>query len=183
MGEEFMARHGLVALDNSRVAEPNDGRRFSLEKPCYGFLRDFGSLWYGAGERRIVAAPEAEGTLLIDYIPVHSGPQISATAGHLEAELAEAEGQYDLAELCASEGVTYEEIAREGGPADERLIEFAGSRFVYDANTTVMEAFGGEGRQCIVNGMAVEKVRYNMQSGELVLEKLKGGAVSAGGGD
>jgi len=61
---------GTIALDNSRVSEPNEEvGRFSLRRPCWVIVENFDTLKYFLEENRIVADAGPNGMLDIGYVP------------------------------------------------------------------------------------------------------------------
>lgn len=165
---------GLIAVDNSKVDELPDNRkadRFSLQKACWAFLRDFKTLHYSFGTNRIIAEAMEGGTLLMDYIPVvegKEGPVTNATAGHIESVLSESsDGRNNLVSVSGSGGVTYDE-AGDGSPAKrgQKPVHFAGSEFFYDANESVITAWSDGFQPCLLNGVLVDGLRYDLKAGK-----------------
>lgn len=160
---------GSIALDNTRLPEPEEAGRFDLQRPCYAMVRDFEKLLYNFDKNRITAESPPEGEVLIDYFPISNGEymsQTSVSSGLIQAFLKRTpEGGNKLVRVTAENGVTYE---------DETL-QFAGSRMLYEADKSQITAAGSEQRPCIMNGTLVDGVKYNTETGKFEAEKIRGG--------
>jgi hypothetical protein len=160
---------GSIALDNTRLPEPEESRRFDLQKPCYAVVRDFEELVYDFDQNRITAESQSEGSVLIDYFPVSNGEyksQTSVSAGLINAFLKETvDGGNELVRVTAENGVTY----------DDKSLQFAGSKMLYQADESLITATGGDSRPCLMNGTIVEGVKYNTKTGKFKAEKIRGG--------
>ncbi len=179
----FIASKGLIAIDNSKVAEPprrGDTDKFSLQKPCYAFLRDFDTMEYSLKTNKIVANAEPNGILLIDYIPIagsKEGEAIKASAGNIEASLAKTEtGQSKLLRLNAIDGVTYEEENKNSG-ANGKAVQFVGSQFIYDANESKIKAWGSGEQPCLFNNVLADGLDYDLKTGRVKIGKIVGGSL------
>jgi hypothetical protein len=183
----FLARGpGLIAVDNSKVDELPDDRKadkFSLQKACWAFLRDFKILHYSFDTNRIIAEAMEGGTLLMDYIPIVDGEEgqvTNTTAGHIESVLSESsDGRIELVSVSGSGGVTYDEAG--GGTTAKRgqkPVHFAGSEFFYDANESVITAWSDGFQPCLLNGVLVDGLKYDLEAGKVA--KVKGKIVGPG---
>ncbi len=157
------AADGLIAVDNSKAAEPNEATgKFSLEKPCYAGLQDFDTLEYRLNENLLIADAR-EQQISIDYIPIvngQHGPRATATAGHVEALLVKGpDGRNELSTLAAKNGITYDE-QRETQP-----IQFEGSELFFNAKQNFITAWGDDSRPCLLNGAFVDGIEYNLETG------------------
>ncbi len=162
---------GTIALDNSRVSEPNEEvGRFSLRRPCWAIVENFGTLKYFLEENRIVADAGPQ-EILINYIPIvdgQYGQHAVATASHVEAFLYQtADGQSELSTLTASGGITYED--------DDN--EFVGSELFYDHNEFVMKVKGDKFQPCYFNGALVDGIEYNVRTAEGTVKIIAPGAL------
>jgi hypothetical protein len=178
----FIASKGLIAIDNSKVAEPRgDAGKFSLQKPCYAFLRDFDTMEYSLKTDKITANAEPNGILLIDYIPIvggKEGPSVKASAGNIEASLTKtAMGQSKLLKLNAIDGVTYEEENKNSSANKKNAVQFVGSQFVYDANESKIKAWGSESQPCLVNNVLADGIDYDLKTGRVKIGKIVGGSL------
>jgi len=162
---------GTIALDNSRVSEPNEEvGRFSLRRPCWAILENFDTLKYFLEENRIVAGARSQ-EIIIDYFPVvdsQYGQHAVATASYIEAFLYQtADGQSELSTLTASGGITYKD--------DDN--EFVGSELFYDHDTFIMKVKGDELQPCYFNGALVDGIEYNVKTAEGTVNIIGPGAL------
>ncbi|MHC4413430.1 MAG: hypothetical protein ACYSW6_10775, partial [Planctomycetota bacterium] len=175
---------GLIAVDNSKVDESDRKTdKFSLQKACWALLQDFKILHYSFGTNRMIAEAMEGGTLLMDYIPIVDGEEgqvTNATAGHIEAALSEtSDGKIELLSVSGSGGVTYDEAG--GGTTAKRgqkPVHFAGSEFFYDANESVITAWSDGFQPCLLNGVLVDGLKYDLEAGKVA--KVKGKIVGPG---
>jgi hypothetical protein len=178
----FIASKGLIVIDNSKVAETGvDSSKFSLQKPCYAFLRDFDTMEYSLKTDKITANAEPNGVLLIDYIPIvdgKEGPSVKASAGNIEANLTKiAMGQSKLLKLNAIDGVTYEEENKNSAANKKNTVQFVGSQFIYDANESRIKAWGSDSQPCLFNNVLVDGLDYDLKSGRVKIGKIVGGSL------
>ncbi len=162
---------GTIALDNSRVSEPNEEvGRFSLRRPCWAIVENFDTLKYFLEENRIVADAGSQ-AMLINYIPIVNGQygqHTVATASHVEANLYQtADGQSELSTLTASGGITYSD--------DDN--QFVGSELFYDHNEFIMKVKGDKLQPCYFNGALVDGIEYNVRTAEGTVKIIGPGAL------
>ncbi len=162
---------GTIALDNSSVSEPNEEvGRFSLRRPCWAIVENFGTLKYFLEENRIVADAGPQ-EMLINYFPIVNGQygqHTVATASHVEAFLYQtADGQSELSTLTASGGITYKD--------DDN--QFVGSELFYDHNEFIMKVKGDEFQPCYFNGALVDGIEYNVKTAEGTVEIIAPGTL------
>jgi len=120
---------------------------------------------------RIVAQADRR-ALLVDYIPAgveKSDDKVAFSAGRIEAAIHQAPqgGQTELTELTADNGVTYE----------DKDIHFEGSRFTFDAKTSLINAQGGPSEPCLLNGALVDALEYNIKTGKVKAQVKGPGAI------
>jgi hypothetical protein len=162
---------GIIAVDNSKIAQPKGKvSRFSLQRPSYAVVRDFETLKYSLEANRIIADAGRE-QILIDYFPIvkgQYGQQVSATTSHVEALLYEtALGRIELSTLRAAGGVTYEEQGKKKKWGKSKDIQFVGSEMFYDADKSIITAWGDELQPCLLNGALVPGIEYNLKTGRI----------------
>ena len=162
---------GIIAVDNSKIAQPKgEVSRFSLQRPSYAVVRDFETLKYSLEANRIIA-DAGRGQILIDYFPIANGrytEQVSATAGLIEALLYEAApGRTELSTLRATGGVTYQEQGKKKKWGKSKDIQFVGSEMFYDADKSLITAWGDELQPCLLNGALVDAIEYNLKTGKI----------------
>ena len=172
VGQSFTAMKGLIAVDNSKIAEPNDSNtpKFSLRRPCYALVENFDILEYFL-DRNLVVADTEQVKMNISWVPVKQGQlsePVKATASHVEVNLVETYGErLEVATLLASGGITY----------NEKDTEFIGSDLFYDANDAVMTIHGDESQPCYLNGALVDFIEYDLNTGEIKWEITGPGAL------
>jgi len=165
---------GVIKVDNSKIPVQKKKKKklgkFSLQRPCYALVRDFETLEYSLETNRIIADAGRQ-SMFIDYIPIvegRYGQQVSATAGHIEALLYEtAGGRTELSALAATGGITYEEEEKKTRWGKGKAIQFVGSELFYDANKSVITAWGDESRPCLFNGALVDGIKYDLKTGRV----------------
>jgi hypothetical protein len=165
---------GVLAFYNSDEAasDPNSDM-FSLEKPCWAFVEDFETLKFFLETNLIIADPKPQGALLINHFPIVKGQveydrQATATAHHIEAQLAEtADRHRELATLHATGGITYED-------KDNR---FVGTELFYDFSKAVITVQGDDVQPCLLNGALVDAIEYHLDTGRIKTKVLAPGAL------
>jgi hypothetical protein len=162
---------GLIKVDNSNIAPRRSGLgRISLQRPCYALMRNFDSLRYLLDDNKVIASG-ASHNIDIDYFPLFDGQysqQITASAADIEADLIKtAAGRAELSTLSAAGGVTY----------NDDDVQFTGSDFFYDADSSLVTAWGGGQQVCYLNGAAVDGIEYDLKSGNAKAKIVGPGAL------
>jgi len=164
---------GVIKFHNSDTSgSETDSNGPNLEKPCWVFVEDFATLKYLLEPNLLIADAEPQGTLLINYFPIVEAQirydrQVTATAGRIEAEFIEiADRQTELLTLSAADGITYED-------EDKR---FAGSELFYDHNKSIITVQGDEVQPCLLNGVFVDAIEYDLKTGKVKAEITGPGA-------
>ncbi len=152
---------GLINLNNSQAAEPNDSSKgFSLRQPCGALLDRFETLTYLIRENRIVADAGSQ-NMLVGYWSTVDGRQtepIWAEAPHVEALLHQSpQGQQELSTLTATRGIYYEDSNN----------RFRGSELFYDHKTGLVKVRGDEVRPCNHNGAPVDGIELDLNTGKV----------------
>ena len=152
---------GLINLNNSQAAEPNDlSKGFSLRQPCWALLDRFDTLTYLIRENRIVADAGSR-NMLIGYLSTVDGRQaepIWAETPHVEALLHQTpQGQQELSTLTATRGIYYEDSNN----------RFRGSELFYDHKTGLVKVRGDEVQPCNYNGALVDGIELNLNTGKV----------------
>lgn len=161
----------VIKVDNSNISKPKaDVDKFSLQKQCYAFVRNFETLRYSLQTNRIIADAGGEG-MLIDYFPIGQGQEdqhVAATASHIEALVYEtAGGRTELSTFSAGGGITYEDEDK----------QFMGSDMFYDANDSIITVWGNESQPCLLNGALVDGIRYDLKTGRVNADIVGPGAL------
>lgn len=167
-----------IWMDNSQVTlAEQDPNGFSLSEPCYALLENFDTLKYFINEKRIVADAGPNGDLWLHYVPVVDGEHdldaiTTATAPRVEAFLVETpDGRTELATLAATGGIDVNDLANGH--------HFLGSELFYDHKTSIMTIEGDLFRPCLCDGMLVDEIKYNVDTGKLDFQVVAPGAIQA----
>ncbi|MHC4604771.1 MAG: hypothetical protein ACYS6W_15755, partial [Planctomycetota bacterium] len=162
---------GKIAVDNSRIAQP-EGKvnKFGLRKQCYVIVEDFDTLKYFLESNRIIADAKAQ-QIYIGYVPVikgSDGPPVKVWAGHIDALLYESpDGRTELSTLTATGGIIYKD--------DDN--EFVGSKLFHDANKSIVTVQGDESWPCLLNGVPVDRIEYDLRTDEVKAEVVGPGVL------
>ncbi len=152
---------GIIAVDNSRADELQEsGAPLSLQGPCFAVIQGFDTLKYLPRQNKLFADSEQQ-RIVIDYFPVVDGlygEQTTAGAASVQAEFVQTgTGQSRLSRLKAAGGVDYEDKDR----------QFFGSTLFYDADKALMTVRGDESSPCLLNGVLVPAVEYDLNTGRI----------------
>ncbi|HPS56208.1 MAG TPA: hypothetical protein PLP05_11485, partial [Sedimentisphaerales bacterium] len=164
----FAKGPGMIIVDNSRVktsASENIAAGYSLSRPCYVFLRDFDELQYYINSNKILAYG-IDKRLLIDYFPADkddTDSQINSTAGSLQVNLIEnADGRTEISTIHAGNGITYEDSKN----------QIAANEMFYDSALSIITARGSEEQGCMLNGVFVDEIQYDLKAGAILKTTL-----------
>ncbi|MBW8000976.1 MAG: hypothetical protein FVQ80_03020 [Planctomycetes bacterium] len=162
---------GIITVDNSKMPKPKPGQKvgqFSLQKPCWAFVRDFQTLSYFFETNEIIANAKPYETLRIDYFPIENGeygPQVTSTANQMTAKIVETpDGKNEISTFHAKGGVTYEEEARKNIWGKGKEVQFVGSDFIYNVKKGQIQAWGNQDNPCLLNGTLVDGIEYNVEN-------------------
>jgi len=169
-----------ILVDNSKVSPTATKEAgFGLRKQCYAAVEKFDTFKYFLDSNRIVLDSKSE-KIQLGYFPSVKGKlgkEIYSSAGHVEATLFETpDGRSELSTLKATGGVIYEEKAEQTQQGSGAII-FVGSEFFLDAVKGELKAWGDESQNCLLNGAAVDGIRYNLNTGEIAAELVAPGTV------
>ncbi|MBW2655588.1 MAG: hypothetical protein JRC91_11835 [Deltaproteobacteria bacterium] len=164
----FATGPGMVIVDNSRVkaSESEDtSAGYSLSRPCYVFMRDFDELQYYINANKIIAEG-IDKRLLIDYFPAgkdEADSQIRSTAGSLQVNLVQTgAGQTQISTIHAGRGITYEDSKN----------QIIANEMFYDSALSVITARGSEDHSCMLNGVFVDEIQYDLKAAAIVKTTL-----------
>ncbi len=155
---------GIIAVDNSRADELQEAESvLSLQGPCFAVIQGFDTLKYLPRQNKLFADAEQQ-RIVIDYFPVIDGlygEQTTAGAASVQAEFVQAgDGQSRLSRLKAAGGVDYEDKDK----------QFVGSRLFYDADNALMTVHGDDSSPCLLNGVLVPGIEYDLNTGRIKTE-------------
>lgn len=164
---------GVIVVDNSKLTEPRRRKRtgkFSLQKRCYALVEGFDTLKYFLASGRVVAEADNQ-QLGIGYVPVVRGenkPATRVSANRIDAQLVEITGgRKELSRLDATGGITYEDAEQ----------QFVGSELYYNGKKSLITVKGNDIWPCLLNGVLVDGIKYNLRSGRAGKAKIVGPGV------
>lgn len=164
-------RDCFVVIDNSKAPESEKGGSFDLKGPCYARLWDFETLQWSMTDNRIVADGIPSGMHLA-YLPLAGGAsakKVQIDAGHVQVDLTQTPvGRKEVSALKATGGIHY---------LEENSYEFYGSQLLYDSSKAMISIAGDAAKPCLVNGVIVDSIAYNLSNGNVQTQGLRGGAV------
>lgn len=175
---------GQIEMDNSKMSRQEiesisqkRANRFSLQKPCYALVQNFELLEYYLDSKQISADGGGQ-SFYIGYMPVKDGLEgsvVRVNIGHLDAQLMETEDKRtELLNMHASKGITYEEQGetdiwgRRGG------VQLVGSDLFYDREQSLITVWSDKDWPCTLNGVAVDGIKYNLETGRLEKASVRG---------
>ena len=172
-------RGSTIVVDNAKVSPKKAERaKFGLQKQCYALVEGFDHLRYLLDSQRIIFDSGAE-KMRIGYIPIADGKPgktIEATAGHVEADIIETkDGRSELAMLRGTGGISYDEELLDPDTQARRELHFDGSEFLYDWEEGLLTARGDGTNDCTLNGIPVERIKYDLNTGQINAEILAPG--------
>jgi len=155
---------GIIAVDNSRADEPQQAESaLSLRGPCFAVIQGFDTLKYLPRQNKLFADAEQR-CIVVDYFPVidgRYGEQATAGAASVQADFVQTgDGQSRLSRLRAAGGVNYEDKDK----------QFVGSRLFYDADKAMMTVQGDDSSPCLLNGVLVPAIEYDLNTGRIKTE-------------
>ncbi len=163
---------GLIKVDNSNVPTQQDSSGLlGLKEPCYALIDNFDKLHWLIREQKVVAESVSQ-DLHIGYLPVEGsdyGLPVTINTSHIDVRLSETNrGRSEISTLTASGGIYYSE---------GRLYEFVGSKLFYDGESSVMRVEGEPGRTCLLNGVFVDDITYDLTTGSVQADIAGAGAL------
>jgi lipopolysaccharide export system protein LptA len=159
---------GNIQINNENAPAPpqkkDTDKKISIQKPCYALIEGFDKLRWFTRANRITADGKTR-SVNISYMPITDGKRgriVRAATTHITANFIEtASGQNELATLETTGGVTYREV---GGH------EFIGDTLFYETTTSLMIVAGTDQVPCLLNGALVEKIKYDLATGDVKAE-------------
>jgi lipopolysaccharide export system protein LptA len=161
----------FVIIDNSKAPESAKGGSFDLKGPCYARLWDFETLQWSMTDNRIIANGIPAG-MHLTYLPISGGAsakKVQIDARDVQVDLAQTPvGRKEVSALKATGGIHY---------LEENSYEFYGGQLLYDSGTSLISIAGDAAKPCMVNGVIVDSIVYNLSNGSVQTQGLHGGAV------
>ncbi|MFH1719317.1 MAG: hypothetical protein ABIF19_18340 [Planctomycetota bacterium] len=163
----------MIHVDNSKIPRPAEKTEgVGLNQPCHVFLRDFETLKYFIGDNRIVADAGSR-RLLFDYFSVANGTDdghITAEASRVEALLFKTpSGRSELLTATATGGIDYKD--------EDKGNNFIGNKLFYDNKSSIVIVTGDDVRPCYYNGILVDMIEYNFNTGKRKFEIVGPGSL------
>jgi hypothetical protein len=163
---------GVLKAHNARRPGPNETAvEFNAQSSYWTVLQGFEDFKFFVDENRIVVSAEPEEMLDIKYVPIIDGSYgevVTAGAARIEALLLEdSNGTTDVSSVAATGGVDYIEGDK----------HFAGSRLFYDHGQDAVTINGDESMPCLLNGVLVDSINYNLKTGEVSAEIVAPGGL------
>jgi hypothetical protein len=161
----------FVVIDNSKAPQSKNSGSFNLKGPCYARLWDFETLQWSMTDNRIIADGIPSGMHLA-YLPIAGEKydrKVQIDAGHVQVDLTQTPvGRKEVSALKATGGIHY---------LEESSYEFYGSQLLYDSGKSLISIAGDSAKPCLVNGVIVDSIAYNLSDGSVQTQGLRGGAV------
>jgi hypothetical protein len=161
---------GEIRFNNAKAQGTGEGG--AAEKACYAFLEGFETLQFFVAENRIVALA-SENRMQFEYFPIVKGQttqrKIYAEAKYVEIELLKTHGgKLELGRLTAMGDVYYED----GGQDQDEKQLFTADGVSYDHRLASLRMWSDMDEPCMVNGMSVPGIQYNLRTNDLQTELL-----------
>lgn len=169
----YAAGPGLIKIDNANASISENGlKKLSLERPCYALMDKFEKLQWFIRDNRVVADADSH-SIHISYLPIvdgHFGQVVSIDTPHIEAGFIEtAAGHNELSTLTAAGGIYYKE---------QDAVEFTGSELFYDGRKSLITVDGSIDRRCLLNGVFVDFIKYDLVTSKVNTQIAQPGALS-----
>jgi hypothetical protein len=152
---------GTIALNNAKASLVHSSGK---PKPCYAFLRGFDRLQYNMDSDLIIAdSADANHPMAFNYLPVvgsNNDPNMYGQANHAEIQLETTpESQIQLARLTAKGNVYFSN--------NENEFAAYGLSYSHPKKELVMWPDDDLQQPCMVNGIPVPGIYYNLMTAEL----------------
>ena len=164
---------GNIRFNNARADEAD--REVDPNAPqtraCYAFLEGFETLQFFVAENRIIALA-SDNRMQFEYFPIvdgQSNQRIYAEAKYVEIELVKTyTGKLGLSRLTALGDVYYED---DGKDKEEKQF-FSADGVSYDHRLSTLRMWSDMDEPCMVNGMPVKGIQYNLKTSDLQTELI-----------
>jgi hypothetical protein len=159
---------GDIRFNNAKAQGTGEGG--AQEKACYAFLKGFETLQFFVAESRIVALA-SDNSMQFEYFPIVEGQtsqrKIYAEAKYIEIELIKTySGKLEMGRLTATGDVYYEDDGKD--QKDKQL--FTADGLAYDHRLATLRMWSDTDEPCMVNGMSVPGIQYNLRNNDLKFE-------------
>ena len=154
---------GKIRYNNAQ--SQGTGKLGAQQRPCYAFLDGFETLKFLVAENRIVLS--SDNRMQFEYFPIVDGQtkeRIYAEAKHVEIGLSKTQaGKLDLGTLTARGDVYYEADDKDR----EDKLSCTANSISYDHRLATVTMWGDMNEPCMVNGMSVKGIQYNLKTKDL----------------
>jgi len=175
-GQEVFTATGPGEIRFNNAQAQGTGELGARQRACYAFLDGFETLQFFVAENRIVALA-SENRMQFEYFPVVGGrtdQRIYAEAKYVEIELIKTHGgKLSLNRLTALGDVYYED----NDEANEEKQLFTADGVSYHHRLATLRMWSDMNEPCMVNGMSVPGIQYNLETNDLKTELLGLGPV------
>ncbi|MCD4830898.1 MAG: hypothetical protein K8R02_03700 [Anaerohalosphaeraceae bacterium] len=162
----FAETQEIIAFGNGRieyskaVAKSSDSAKDN--KPGYGLVEGFDELVWNTDKMHIMAKSERAGGIHMGYLPIEPdgtyGKKITVDTRRVDIDYIEpADSKAELTRLTAKGGIVYYEQDR---------YEFVGENLLYNALENYMTVAGSQETACMLNGVFVDGIEYNVKTGQ-----------------
>jgi|GEM_PF-2109984 len=151
---------GKVEYSNLAKVPRETSSQEKTSKPCYALVEGFTKLIWDTNSLHIRATSDQTAGIHIGYLPIEDdgyGPRTSIDTKQIDVDYTESAGKTKLSKLIASGGIVYQE--KDGN-------EFAGKELTYNPQDEYMMIQGSDEVPCMLNGVLVKGIEYNVKTGE-----------------
>ncbi len=152
---------GQVEYSNTAKIAHVTSSQEKMSKPCYALVEGFTKIVWDTNSMHVRATSEKTAGIHIGYLPIENtgyGPRTSIDTKQIDIDYNESStGKTQLTKLIASDGIVYQE--KDGN-------EFVGKELTYNPAEEYMAIHGSDEMPCMLNGVLVKGIEYNVKTGE-----------------
>ena len=162
---------GEIQLNNSEVApSEKPGKGLDLNRPCIAYISNFDTLRWNMMDLTIAADAPEDKPLQMTYVPIKDG--LEEKYVHFYSQqmnvgfLMNSPREMELKNVFTDKGIVVEEADMFNNKV---VSQFRGQTMNYDMYTDPgwLTITGTDAYPANVNGMSVQKIRYNVNTGQL----------------
>lgn len=154
----------VVSVKKAKLTDTNqqaeDTPQMKTDKPCFALVEGFNSLVWDMNSHHVRATSDKSSGIHVGYLPILEtgyGPRTTIDTKQIDVDYNEpAAGKSQVTKLVASGGIVFRE---DGGN------EFAGDKLNYNPAQEYMKITGSDALKCMLNGVTVEGIDYDMKAG------------------
>jgi len=170
-GQEVFTATGPGNIRFNNAQPQGTGEVGPQQRACYAFLDGFETLQFFVAENRIVALA-SDNRMQFEYFPIvdgQSNQRIYAEAKYVEIELVKTHGgKLGLSRLTAIGDIYYEDDDKD---REEKQL-FTADGVSYHHRLATLRMWSDMNEPCMVNGMPVKGIQYNLATDDLQTELL-----------